>query len=143
TAWTAAALAAGITGCIGLFGGTLPDIWASLFTAAPDVHALVARYLVITGGSYVFLGLGLVLATAFQAAGRPLWPLVGITSRAIVVAVGGWTALHLTSSEVGGLAVAAGAGLAVYGASLAAAFGAGFWRSAGPRAQTASAASKA
>src|SRR5262249_3907084 len=82
-------------------------------------------------------GLGLVLATAFQAAGRPLWPLVGITSRAIVVAVGGWTALHLTSSEVGGLgglAVAAGAGLAGYGASLAPAFGAGFWRSGGPAA---------
>jgi Na+-driven multidrug efflux pump len=25
-AWTAAALAAGITGCIGLFGATLPDV---------------------------------------------------------------------------------------------------------------------
>src|SRR6516225_5994772 len=93
-AWTAAALAAGVTGCIGIFRAMLPDIWASLFTAAPDVHALVAHYLVTTGGAYAFLGLGLVLASAFQAAGRPLWPLVGITSRAIVVAVGGWTALH-------------------------------------------------
>jgi len=148
-AWTAAALAAGVTGCIGIFGAMLPDIWASLFTAAPDVHALVAHYLVTTGGAYAFLGLGLVLASAFQAAGRPLWPLVGITSRAIVVAVGGWTALHLTSSEVGGLgglgglAAAAAAGLMVYGASLAAAFRAGFWRSARPRPQTASAVGKA
>jgi putative MATE family efflux protein len=143
-AWTAAALAAGVTGCIGIFGATRPDMWASLFTAAPDIHALVARYLFITGNAYAFIGLGLVLATAFQAAGRPLWPIIGISSRAIVVAVGGWTALQLTGSEIGGLgglAIAAAAGLTVYGASLAAAFRAGFWRSARP--QIASAAGKA
>jgi putative MATE family efflux protein len=143
-AWTAAALAAAVTGCIGIFGATLPDMWASLFTRAPDVHALVARYLFITGGAYAFLGLGLVLASAFQAAGRPLWPLIGITSRAMVVAIGGWTALQFTSGEVGGLgglAMAAAAGLTVYGASLAAAFRAGLWRTARP--QTASVAAKA
>jgi Na+-driven multidrug efflux pump len=54
-------------------------------------------YLSITGGAYVFLGLGLTLASSFQAAGRPLWPLVGITSRAITVLVGGWILVHLTN----------------------------------------------
>jgi putative MATE family efflux protein len=143
-AWTAAALAAAVTGCIGLFGATLPDVWANLFTQASDIHVLVARYLLITGGACAFLGLGLVLASAFQAAGRPLWPLVGITSRALVVATGGSIALQLAGGAfggLGGLAVAAAAGLTVYGASLAAAFRAGLWRGRGP--QSAPAAGKA
>ena len=44
---------------------------------------------------------------AFQAAGRPLWPLIGITSRALVVTA---------------------CGLIVYGASQAIAFYSGVWR---------------
>ena len=140
-AWTATGLAAGITGCIGLFGVTLPDVWTSLFTAAPDIHALAAGYLSISGIAYAFLGLGLTLASAFQAAGHPLWPIVGITGRAFVVAVGGWTIVHLTSAELSGLAAVAAAGLMVYGASLAIAFRAGLWQT--PQPQTALAASRA
>jgi putative MATE family efflux protein len=139
-AWTAAALAAGITGCIGLFGATLPDVWTSLFTTTPDIHVLVAGYLSFTGGAYAFLGLGLTLASSFQAAGRPLWPLVGITSRAIVVALGGWIVVHLANTSLGSLAVVAALGLMVYGASLAIAFRAGLWRT--PQPQTAPAASR-
>jgi hypothetical protein len=45
---------------------------------------------------------------AFQAAGRPLWPLIGITSGALVVAA---------------------CGLIVYGASQSIAFYTGVWRS--------------
>src|SRR5437764_107818 len=118
-AWTGAALAAGITGCIGLFGATLPDIWTSLFTNASDIHVLAAGYLLITGGAYPFLGLGLTLASSFQAAGRPLWPIVGITSRAVIVAVGGWIVVHLTNPGLGGIAVVDASGLIVYGAGLA------------------------
>jgi len=137
-AWTAAALAAGITGCIGLFGVTLPDVWTSLFTKAPDIHVLAAGYLAITGVAYAFCGLGLTLASAFQAAGRPLWPLVGITSRAVVVSAGGWIVVHLPGMALGGLAAVAAAGLTVYGASLAIAFR--LWRMWQP--QTASAGAK-
>jgi putative MATE family efflux protein len=126
-AWTAAGLAAGVTGCIGLFGATLPGAWTSLFTDVPQVHILAAGYLVIVGLSYPFLGLGLTLASAFQAAGRPLWPLIGITSRALVVAAGGWIAVRLTGAGLSGLAVVAAAGLIVYGVSLIIAFRAGVW----------------
>jgi putative MATE family efflux protein len=139
-AWIAAGLAAAITGCIGLFGVTLPDVWTSLFTTAPDIYVLAARYLAITGSAYVFLGLGLTLASSFQAAGRPLWPLIGITGRAAVVSAGGWIVVHLTGAGLDGLAAVAAAGLAVYGASLAIAFRAGFWRA--PRPQMAAAAAK-
>ena len=127
-AWTAAALAAGVTGCIGLFGVMSPGTWTSLFTAAPDVHILAADYLVIVGLAYPFLGLGLTLASAFQAAGRPLWPLLGITGRALVVAIGGWIAVQLPGTDLNRLAIVAAGGLIVYGASLAIAFRAGVWR---------------
>jgi putative MATE family efflux protein len=133
-AWIAAGLAAAITGCIGLFGVMLPDLWTSLFTSVADIHVLAARYLAITGGSYVFLGLGLTLASAFQAAGRPLWPLIGITGRAGVVTIGGWTVVHLTGAGLEGLAAVAAAGLTIYGASLAAAFRADFWQTPRPAA---------
>jgi len=140
-AWTAAVLAAVITGCIGLFGVKSPGTWIALFTEVPEVHVLAADYLIIVGLTYPFLGLGLTLASAFQAAGRPLWPLLGITSRAVVVTLGGWIALHLTSTAFASLAVAAGSGLIVYGASLAIAFRAGVWQT--PTTQTNSGATTA
>ena len=127
-AWTAAALAASVTGCIGLFGITLPDAWISLFTNDADVLRLGAGYLVIGSLAYPFLGLGLTLASAFQAAGRPVWPVLAITSRALVVAIGGWIAVHLTQAGLPGLSVVAASGLVVYGASLMIAFRAGLWR---------------
>jgi Na+-driven multidrug efflux pump len=127
-AWMAAALAAGVTGSIGLFGATLPGAWTGLFTKIQEVHVLAAHYLVIVSLAYPFLGLGLTLTSAFQAAGRPLWPLLGITSRAIVVAIGGWIAVHLTGTDLSDLAVVAASGLIVYGASLTIAFRAGVWQ---------------
>src|SRR5215472_15987939 len=132
-AWIAAGLAAGITASIGLFGATLPDLWTSLITTAPDIYVLAAHYLAITGIAYVFLGLRLTLASSFQAAGRPLWPLIAITGCAVVVAAGGWIVVHLTGAGLEGLAAVAAAGLMVYGASLAIAFRAGFWLASQPR----------
>jgi putative MATE family efflux protein len=127
-AWTAAALAAIVTGCIGLFGMTLPGIWTGLFTEVPEVRALAADYLVIIGSAYLSLGPGLTLASAFQAAGRPLWPLLGISSRALIVTLGGWIVVHLAGTGLADLALVAASGLIVYGAILAIAFRAGVWR---------------
>ena len=127
SAWIAAALAAGITAGIGLFGIASPDTWTGLFTSAPDIHVQARNYLVIAAFAYPFLGLGLILASAFQAAGRPLWPLLGITCRALVVAAGGWIVVHHTGVGLGGLALVAACGLFVYGAIQAVAFHAGKW----------------
>jgi putative MATE family efflux protein len=139
--WIAAGLAVGITGTIGLFGATSPGTWTALFTETPEIRAAAAGYLVIVGPAYPFLGLGLTLSSAFQAAGRPLWPLLGITCRVLVVAVGGWITVHLTGSGLGGLALIAASGLIVYGAGLTIAFRAGVWQN--PRAQKSPAAAKA
>jgi putative MATE family efflux protein len=128
-AWTAAGLAVAIPGCIGLFGVTFPGTWTALFTRAADVNALATNYLVITGFAYPFIGLGLTLASAFQAAGRPLWPLLAITGRALVVTLGGWAVIHLAGAGLAAFAMVAAAGLVTYGASLAIAFRAGVWQS--------------
>jgi Na+-driven multidrug efflux pump len=127
--WIAAGLAALVTGCIGLFGVITPGTWVSLFTDSAEVAALAVQYLVIIGFAYPFLGAGLTLASAFQAAGRPEWAVVGITGRVSVVIAGGWIAIHLVGGGLPGLAFVAGSGLVVYGAIEMVAFRAGLWRS--------------
>ena len=121
-AWTAAALAAGVTGCIGVFGAVAPNAWTALLTSDAAVHAVAADYLVIVSLAYPFVGSALVLASAFQAAGRPLWPLVGIASRALVVAIGGWMAVQVAGAGLSGLAVVAASGVIAYGAVVTLAF---------------------
>ena len=85
-------------------------------------------YLGVAGFAFPFLGVGLVLTSAFQAAGRPLWPLLGIASRVFVVGAGGWLVIHMTDAGLVGLAFVTAAGLIVYGAIVAIAFRAGVWR---------------
>jgi putative MATE family efflux protein len=128
-AWTAAALAAVITGCIGLFGAIAPHRWTDLFTDSLELRTLAAEYLVIVSLTFPFLGAGSTLASAFQAAARPVWPLLGSTSRLVFVGLGGWIAIHLAHAGLFGVALAAAAGLFVYGAVQIVAFRAGLWRS--------------
>ena len=47
-----------------------PSLWIGLFTAAPDIHAVGARYFAFVGPSYLFVIASMVVATAFQGA-RP------------------------------------------------------------------------
>jgi MATE family, multidrug efflux pump len=128
-AWTAGALGAIFTAGVGLVGFAWPSLWIAFFTTSPAVHAMATSYLCIASLAYPFLGLGLPLSSALQAAGRPLWPLIGIASRVLVVAAGGWIVVHMTDAGLPGLAVVAGLGLLVYGSTLAVAFGRGGWRS--------------
>ena len=134
SAWTGAALAAGVTGSIGAFAMAFPDAWVGLFTDVPEIQFLAVRYLVVVSFAYPFLGLGLTLADSFQAAGRPIWPLCAIASRALVVAGGGWIAVHVVKVGLGGLGIVVATGLVVYGLGLVAAFHARLWqRSMTPR----------
>src|SRR5712691_104687 len=134
-AWTGAALAASVTGGIGLLGVTWPEAWVAFFSATPAIHLMAASYLCVAGVAYPFLGVGLTLSSAFQAAGRPLWPLLGIASRVLVVGAGGWVVIHTTDTGLVGLAFVTAAGLIVYGALLAIAFRAGAWRPLGAGSQ--------
>jgi putative MATE family efflux protein len=123
--WTAAALAVAITGSIGLFGVIWPQVWIAIFNADPAVHLTGATYLMVAGFAYPFLGLGMTMNFAFQAAGRPLWPVLGITSRLLVVALGGWLS---AINSLAGLGIITAAAIVVFGSGLAAAFRAGAWR---------------
>jgi MATE family, multidrug efflux pump len=126
--WIGAALAASVTGAIGVLAVTWPGGWVALFSTSPAVHEVAASYFWIVGLAYPFLGLGYTLASAFQAAGRPLWPLLANVSRTAVVAGGGAVVLHATDTGLVGLAVVAAAGLAVYGSTMLVAFRAGAWK---------------
>jgi putative MATE family efflux protein len=128
-AWTAGALGAGFTACVGLVGIVWPGLWIGFFSTSTEVLAMATSYLCIAGLAYPFLGLGLPLSSALQAAGRPLWPLLGITSRVVVVAVGGWVVVHMTDTGLLGLAVVTALGLVAYGSTVALAFGKGNWGS--------------
>lgn len=126
-AWTGAALAGCTTGGLALIGLFVPDLWTGLFIDNPGIYAAASGYLVMVGAAYPFLGLGLTLGTACQAAGRPTWPLLGVASRAVVVAGGGWIALHLLGAGLPGLAAIAAAGMTAYGLSLVVAVRSGAW----------------
>ena len=130
-AWIGAGLACAINGVIGLFGILAPGAWTSLFSATPEIHALAAGFLLITGLAFPFLGMGLTLGSACQAVGQPLWPLIGVAGRALVVMAGGWLVTHVLNGGLTGLAFISAAGLVVYGVSLAVASYVRVWRSAG------------
>lgn len=127
-AWTAAAVAAGMTGGIGLLALIWPSLWAALFSPVPAVQLAAGRYLSVVCLAFPCLGIGITLSSAFQATGQPLWPLLGAASRALVVAVGGWLIIHATDTGLLGLAAVAAAGQLMYGALLAIAFRAGVWK---------------
>jgi hypothetical protein len=54
--------------------------------------------------------------------GRTFWPLAGVVTRAVILAVGGWLVVNWTNSGVTGLAVVTALGLAIAGGIVAAAF---------------------
>jgi putative MATE family efflux protein len=132
-AWTAAGLAAGVTALIGLLAVTMPRLWIVLFTAAPDVQDQAATYLAIAGLSYPFFGAAMMLSSAFQAAGRPAWPLLSITTRSMIVVAGGFISLRVVGSSLAGLGVAAALGLFAFAVVLTIAFHTGRWKSAKSR----------
>jgi putative MATE family efflux protein len=128
--WTAAGLAAAGTGSIGWLVAAWPAAWTSFFSADPAVHASAASYLGVAALAHPFLGFGSTLVYAFQAAGRPLWPLVALPSRTLLVASGGWIVVHATGAGLAGLGAIAASGLVVYGFTLALAFRSGAWKQA-------------
>lgn len=127
--WIAAGLAVTATGGIGVLIATWPEIWTSFFTTDPAVHAAAASYLGVVALTYPFLGLGFTLAYAFQAAGRPWWPMLAMVGRVLLVAAGGWIAVHSMESGLRRLALVCAGGLLLQGSTLAVAFHAGAWRS--------------
>jgi Na+-driven multidrug efflux pump len=119
--WIAAGFAVLVTGSIGLAAILWPQAWISLFTDALEVSSPAAAYLVVAALGYAFIGMN-TLTSAFQAMGQTFWPLMGVLSRAAVLAFGGWLVVSVMGGGVIGLAVVTAAGLAVGGTIVVVAF---------------------
>ena len=126
TAWTGAAIAAGLCEAVGLCAALFPQAWLGLFDSDPAMLELGARYLRTVGPTYGLFGLGLALYFASQGAGRLLWPLLANLTRLTIAAAGGWLALRLTG-QVSHVFVAQAAALAAFGLIVAAAVAGGAW----------------
>ena len=122
-AWTASAMAAAVTGAVGLLAVHWPRAWLLVFTEADDVARNGASYLAIAALGYAFIGMN-TLTQAFQAMNQTFWPMMAVVARAAILVVGGWLVVSHTHWGVTGLAAVTAAGLVLAGALVAAAF----WR---------------
>src|SRR5258708_23788281 len=60
-AWTGAAVAAGVTGAVGIIAALVPQLWIGLFSSDPAVIAIGSLYLRVVGPTFALFGLGLAL----------------------------------------------------------------------------------
>jgi putative MATE family efflux protein len=127
-AWVGAALAAAVTGTIGITAALAPELWMGLFTSDPAVTAAGALYLRIVGPFYAFFGLGLALYFASQGAGRLMWPLLGGFLRLGVAAGGGYVLTRMLGGGLASLFVVIALALVTFGTTVALAIRAGAWR---------------
>ncbi len=125
--WTGGAVVAALTGVIGVTAAIAPGWWMDRFSTDPAVLAFGSSYLQIVGACYSLFGLGLALFFASQGAGRMFWPLAGSVARLVVVAVGGWLAVHVWQVPASGYFVVIAAGFAVYALTISAAIRLGTW----------------
>ena len=133
-AWVGAAMAAGVTGTIGILAALFPHAWLGLFTSDPAVLAAGTRYLRLVGPCYGFFGAGLALYFASQGAGRLLWPLLSSVIRLVIAAAGGWLAARWLGAGLAGIFVAMGGALVAMGLVNVAAVHFGAWRAPAPAA---------
>jgi Na+-driven multidrug efflux pump len=127
-AWVGGAMAAGVTGVIGILAAIFPSAWLGLFTTDPEVLAAGTRYLRIVGPFYGFFGAGLALYFASQGAGRLLWPLLAGFTRLVVAGVGGWLVSRWLGGGLSALYVAMAVALVVLGVINVVAIHLGAWR---------------
>ena len=133
-AWVGAAMAAGVTGTIGILAALFPHAWLGLFTSDPAVLAAGTRYLRLVGPCYGFFGAGLALYFASQGAGRLLWPLLSSVIRLVIAAAGGWLAARWLGAGLAGIFAAMGGALVAMGLVNVAAVHFGAWRAPAPAA---------
>jgi putative MATE family efflux protein len=127
-AWAGAALAAGITGCVGLIVALWPGVWADLFSSDVLVLDAAYTYLRIAGGCYAFFGAGVALYFASQGAGKMLWPVLAGSARFLIAVIGGFAVLHWFNGSLAGLFAVIGLAMIAYGAGTVAAVKWGNWR---------------
>ena len=127
-AWLGAALAAGVTGSVGLIVSIWPGVWAGLFSGDAAVLDAAYSYLRIAGWCYAFFGAGIALYFASQGAGKMLWPVVAGSARFLIAVVGGLVVLRYFNGTLTVLFAVIGFAMIVYGAGTVAAVKWGAWK---------------
>jgi Na+-driven multidrug efflux pump len=117
------AVAAAVTGTVGLVAAVAPGAWLGLFTADARVIEAGAAYLRIVGPAFGFFGLGLALYFAAQGAGRLWLALAAAAGRVAIGAGGGWMAVVWLGLGVEWLFAAVAAAFVGYGVAQALAVG--------------------
>ena len=127
-AWSGAALAAAVTGSVGLIVALWPGLWVDRFSS--DAAALEAAYtyLRIAGLAYAFLGVGVALYFASQGSGKMLWAVLAGSLRFLVAVIGGWLALHVCQGTLTALFAVIACAMVAYGLSMAATVKWGRWK---------------
>lgn len=113
-AWTAAALAGGVLGGVGLVLALVPQLWTMRFTQDPAVLAAADSYFRWAGPCYVLFGVGLSLYFSSIGAGRVGGAVLAGTLRLLLVAGGGALLVALAAPAWTIFALVAGA-MAAYG----------------------------
>lgn len=113
-AWTAAALAAGVLGAIGLTVTVFPDLWTLRFTRDTAVVDSAALYFLWAGPVYAMFGVGLSLYFSSLGAGKATGPVLAGTLRMVLVAAGGAT-LAWAQTEPWTIFALVALGMAAYG----------------------------
>ena len=127
-AWSGAALAAAVTGSVGLTVALWPALWANLFSSDAAVLDAAHTYLRIVGVCYAFFGTGVALYFASQGAGKMVWPVLAGSARFLVAVIGGWLVLRYLGGTLAGLFSVIGIAMVVYGLSTVAAVKWGAWK---------------
>ncbi len=127
-AWSGAALAACITGSVGLIVALWPHVWAGLFSSDTAVLDAAYTYLRIAGWCYGFFGAGIALYFASQGAGKMLWPVLAGSTRFLIAVGGGFVVLRYFNGTLAALFAMIGFAMLVYGAATVAAVKWGAWK---------------
>ena len=128
-AWIGGLISFVAIGAIGWMVALLPEAWARLFTAEPQVIAASVAYITRVAPFYCMFGLGLTLYFASQGAGRMTTPLVASLVRQAIVTVCSWLAVERLGLGLHGVFAALAAGMFVYGCLIAGPLFVRPWRS--------------
>lgn len=123
-AWTAAAVAFGVTEAVGLTLWFAPQLWNGIFSTDPAVLRAGNAYFAAVAPVYGLIGLGLVLFFACQGRGKMGWPFAAGVGRLVVTGFGAWW-LASTGASLPSTFLAVAVGAALFGGINAY----GFWRS--------------
>ncbi|MFO1161446.1 MAG: MATE family efflux transporter [Reyranellaceae bacterium] len=118
-AWFGSLVSFGLIGAFGWIVALVPEGWARLFSADPQVVAATVGYITHVAPFYCLFGLGMTLSFASQGAGRMKAPFFAGITRMAVATLGGWLAVEKLDLGLDGVFTAIAVGLIVFGSLIA------------------------